>query len=442
MHVLPRVAELHALFERELVVIGVHAGKYPAERVTASIRSACARLDVTHPVVNDRQFRVWRSYGVEAWPTVVLVGPDGRIAGQHAGEFDTRDMAAEIRRLIAAAGAALDTRPRSFGTDPHALSEPAGPLRFPGRLLLDGTRLFVSDTGHHRVLECRLTGAGVRGSRAEVVRVFGSGTAGFSDGDQGTAAFHEPQGLTLRGSDLFVADRANHAIRAVDLETGGVRTVAGTGALAQGRLVEGAARSSALRSPWDVAVHGRAIAVAMAGAHELWLLDAEHDRLEPLAGTGGEDIVDGPAQRALLAQPMGLAASGGRIAFCDAESSSVRLLDGDPAPEVRTLVGTGLFDFGDVDGVGDIARLQHAEALAWDGKTLLVADTYNDKVRRVDPATRACTSLPGEAGSGVAFAHPAGVAADGGSYFVADTENHRIAVADPLTGETGTLEIA
>jgi DNA-binding beta-propeller fold protein YncE len=427
------------MFENELVVIGVHAGKYPAERRTEDIRSACARLGVEHPVVNDRQFRVWRAYAVEAWPTVVLVAPDGRIAAVRAGEFDVTDMAAAIRSVLADTGDELDTTPRDFGTDPLALPEPAGTLRFPGRLLLDGERLFVSDTGHDRVLECRLASPAGAAPRADVVRVFGSGRRGLVDGAAEDAAFHEPQGLALLGGALYVADRGNHAVRSIDLDAGTVRTVAGTGQLGRSGVTAGDALRTDLRSPWDVAVDDGELAIAMAGTHQLWRLDVERGHLSLLAGSGREDIVDGPAPVAALAQPMGLASSGAGLAFCDAESSSVRLLE--TGASVRTLVGTGLFDFGDRDGTGDEALLQHAEALAWDGPTLVVSDTYNRKLRRVDPATRACVTMPGDAGGGEALAHPGGVAADGDRYLVADTDNHRVAVVDRATGDVTALEV-
>jgi hypothetical protein len=441
MHVLPRVAELHERFEDEVVVVGVHAGKYPAERLTDRIRSACARLGVAHPVVNDRQFRVWRSYAVDAWPTVVLVGPDGRVAGQHAGEFEVEDMAAAIEGLIASSGSMIDRTPRDFGADPAALPEPAGPLRFPGRLLAGGERLFVSDTGHHRILELRVAGSGVTGRSAQVVRTFGTGSPGLRDGEPGEAAFRSPQGLALTGETLLVADRANHAVRSIDLTTGRVVTVAGTGRLASGRMRPGPALRTALRSPWDLAFHDGLLVIAMAGSHQLWAFDPGAGTIAAIAGTGGEEIADGPAMSALLAQPMGVAASDGRLAFCDAESSAVRLMAGDGAPQVRTLVGTGLFDFGDADGVGDAARLQHTEALAWHEERLIVSDTYNDKLRRVDPATRECTTLPGGTGSGSGLSHPGGIAVAQGVVWVADTDNHRIVLADPVTGETGTLHI-
>ena len=439
MHVLPRVAELHHRFENELVVIGVHAGKFPAERSTDRIRAACARLGVAHPVVNDRQFRVWHSYAVQAWPTVVLVSPDGRVVGSHAGEFRTGDLASAIENVIdehPRAGT-LDETPRDFGADPNALAPPTGPLYFPGRVTVDGERLFVADTGHHRVLELRL----VDGTRAEIVRAFGSGRAAFADGPADVASFREPQGLAIDGGRLYVADRANHALRAVDLGTGAVSTLAGTGELADTGIHPGPGTATSLRSPWDVAVSGGGLYVAMAGSHQLWRLDLATGQIAPFAGTGGEAIGDGPAGRALLAQPMGIAAAGDTLAFCDAESSAVRTVDARPDADVRTLVGTGLFDFGDVDGVGDDARLQHVEALAWLGDRVVVSDTLNDKLKWVDPATRACTTMPSDAGSGDALDHPGGIAIAGNTLLVADTDAHRIATVDPATGAVATLEI-
>jgi len=83
-------------------VIGVHSGKYITERETSRIREAAQRLDVTHPVVNDRQYRIWRSFAVRAWPTLVLIDPKGAVLGSHAGEFTADMLGPLIERLIAA----------------------------------------------------------------------------------------------------------------------------------------------------------------------------------------------------------------------------------------------------------------------------------------------------------------------------------------------------
>jgi DNA-binding beta-propeller fold protein YncE len=304
-------------------------------------------------------------------------------------------------------------------------------------VLARGARLFIADTGHHRVLETELIAA----DTAAIRRVFGSGHAGFGDGTAESAAFHSPQGLASDGTTLYVADRSNHAVRAVNLASGEVTTVAGTGLIAQTRPGAGPATGVALRSPWDVTLVEDGLLVAMAGSHQLWLVDLAAQRIAPYAGTGGEAIEDGPAREALLAQPMGLAGSQGAIAFADAESSSVRTLAmGDPG-WVGTLVGTGLFDFGDVDGAGDVVRLQHAEAVCLHDTRIMVADTYNDKIKALDVDSATCRALPGAAGSGTAFSHPAGVTSDGQRLFVADTDAHRIAIVDPDSGSVSDLVI-
>lgn len=450
MHMHPRVRELEERFADVLVVVGVHAGKFPAERATARIRSACGRLGVDHPVVNDRQFRIWRSYGVQAWPTIAIVSPDGYVVAVRPGESEVEELAGIISRLAEAHRLTgdLDTAPRDFGRDP--LGSPAedgagSPLRFPGRVIADGERLYVSDTGHHRVLALRLLdghGGSTDEPRAVIESTWGSGEEAFRDGTGQDAAFREPQGLASFGRTLYVTDRTSHAVRAIGLDDGAVRTVAGTGDLGAWRLVPGHGPSTSLRSPWGLAIWHDALAIAMAGSHQLWTLTLDgRDMLAPLAGSGDEDISDGHADRALLAQPTGVSVGDGVLYFADSESSAVRTLTDGPAPLVGTIVGTGLFDFGDRDGAGDEALLQHAEDLAWMGGSLYVTDTYNDKIKAVDPASRECRMLPGGAGSGAGLSGPAGVAAGEGFLWVADTDAHRLVAIDPSTGAIRPLAI-
>ena len=450
MHMHPRVRELEERFRDVLVVVGVHAGKFPAERATARIRSAVGRLGIDHPVVNDRQFRIWRSYAVEAWPTIVIVSPDGYVAAVRPGEVPLQELADIISKIADRHRAAgdLDTSPRDFGRDP--LGSPgdeiaSSPLRFPGRVLARDGRIYVSDSGHRRVLALRLIEGLACTSdtpRAEIESVWGSGEEGFLDGEGEHASFGEPQGLALHGGTLYVADRTNHAVRAITLTDGRVTTVAGTGDLAAGRLVAGHGPNTSLRSPWGLAVWRDSLVIAMAGSHQLWTLTLNgRDMLAPLAGTGGEDIADGAAGRALLAQPTGVATDGEQLFFADCETSAVRVLRGGPDPRVDTLVGTGLFDFGDRDGAGGEALLEHAEDLTWSAGALYLTDTYNDKIKILDPHTLECRSLPGAAGSGLALAGPAGISASDGCLWVADTDSHRILAVDPSTGSIRPLAI-
>jgi hypothetical protein len=303
---------------------------------------------------------------------------------------------------------------------------PPGSLRYPGGIALDGDRIAIADTGHHRVLVGALA---PDGRSARITRIVGGPGPGFDDGEAGT--FRRPQGLCFAGDRLFVADAGNHAVRAVDLRTGHVGTVAGTGR--QLRTMADL-RAGALSSPWDVAVDGDVLFVAMAGIHQLWALDLRAGTGRPHAGSRVEDIVDGALATAALAQPMALAAHGGRLWFADAESSAIRWADADLAGRVGTIVGTGLFDFGDRDGVGDDARLQHPQGLARhaDGR-LLVADSYNDALKWVDPATRAVTTwLRG-------FHEPSAVACGARHAYVADTNAHRVMWAAYETAEVGEV---
>lgn len=442
MHVLPRVAELEARFPNELVVVGVHSGKFVEERRTPNIRQACARLGVTHPVVNDRQFRIWRSYAVNAWPTVALVSPAGYLVGTQAGEFEVEPMADLIGRLAEEYDAAgkLSRREVRFGAGQHPLLEPSGLLRFPTRVLADGPRLYVSDSGNRRVLELTLTGS----AEAALSRVFGDGEEGFRDGPANEARFREPQGLALGEGVLYVADRANHAVRAISLGDGSVTTLAGTGRLGDYRIPEGQpGRETPLRSPWGLALGATELYVAMAGSHQIWgcdMRDARH-ALRLVAGSGAENVTDGPARAATLAQTSGLVLDGDRLWFADSESSSVRWVTAGPHAEVGTVVGTGLFDFGDKDGTGDAVELQHDLDLARLGDRLLVADTYNGKLKSLDPVTRRSQALPGAAGSGEGLYEPGGVWAGPEGVFVADTNHHRIARVDLATGDLAEIGV-
>lgn len=443
MHLLPRVAELEERFGDALVVVGVHAGKFVEERRTPNIREACARLAVHHPVVNDRQYRVWRAYAVQAWPTVALVSPDGYLIGAQAGEFEVEPMAeaisAEVERYESEG--ILRHGVIDFGVDPETPAPPTGPLRYPTRVAVSGERMFVSDTGNHRVLELAL---GADGS-ADVTRAFGDGTDGLRDGAAADARFREPQGLALAGETLFVADRRSHAVRAIDLGGGAVSTIAGTGELGGYRIPKGRpGLETALRSPWGIAVEGETLFVAMAGSHQLWSLDlasAEH-RLSLVAGNGGENIGDGPALDATLAQPSGLASADGSMWVADSESSAVRSVETGRGGMVRTSVGTGLFQFGDRDGTGDDVLLQHCLDVAVHDGAVLVADTYNGKIKRLDPATGRCEALPGVAGSGEALYEPGGIWAGPEGVFVADTNHHRVVQVDPETGEVAEVVVS
>lgn len=433
---LPRVRRLEEEFGNAVVVIGVHAGKYHRERSTAAIADACRREGVDHPVVNDRRFRFWRANSIPAWPTLAIVDPEGYVVGQQSGELPYEPLADFVRDLIA-----VHEEKGTMDRQPWPLRESTtesstGPLRYPGKVAADiEGRVAVADSGHHRVLYGHMLG-----SSLEVRATIGNGEPGLADGSFEEARFREPQGLALAGDMLIVADRGNHAIRMVDLAEERVATMAGTGRLGVGRVEAGDPLGTDLRSPWDVLLHDYELFIAMAGSHQIWRLDFHEGRIGRHAGTGREDVADGPAVEAALAQPMALATDGERLFFADAETSSVRVTSFEPGGEVTTLVGTGLFDFGDRDGEGDEVRLQHAAGLAWGpgNHRLWIADTYNHKLKLLDPATRRVETVePFEE----TLSEPMGLAAAGHYMIVADTNHHRILRVDQIDKRVVELAI-
>lgn len=425
-------------------MIGVHSPKFPGEKSPEALAHAVRRLAVGHPVVNDRDFRVWQHYAVRAWPTLMFIDPRGKVIGRHEGEFDYDEMDRALAVMIEEFDreGCLDRRPVSFTAKQE--NEPDRPLFFPGKVLADpaGGRLFVADTGHHRLLAVGLQDGRLR-------QVFGSGRPGLADGPADAAQFHGPQGMALRDDALLVADAENHALRRVDLATGRVETVAGTGEQARGFRPGTPARQTPLNSPWDVAVLDGRVFVALAGSHQVWEYDAGRDTISPWAGSGRENITDGPRPDATLAQPSGLAADGPRkrLYVADSEASGVRAIDLSSDGQVRTLVGRGLFEFGDTDGAA--VRLQHPLGLTMHDGGILIADSYNHKLKLLDPQTKEVHTVAGSGRPGVRdgpareaeFSEPGGLSAAAGRVYVADTNNHAIRYLDASAAEVRTLEL-
>ncbi|MFN0008060.1 MAG: alkyl hydroperoxide reductase [Planctomycetota bacterium] len=445
------MAQLRLIQERfpdQIAVIGVHSAKFPSERLTASIREAVVRHGIDHPVVNDAGFRIWNDYGVRAWPTVAFVDPRGTLLGAIPGEISAAELIPNLERMISEYERLGLIDPRPVTKRREKDSQPASVLQYPSKLIVTSeATMFVADTGHHRVIQLDLD----REHRsARIVRVFGSGEAGFADGPGDRARFRDPHGLSRKGSTLYVADTENHAVRAIDLDRGSVRTVAGTGVMAEGRLVLGAAPTrTALRSPWAVWVDRPRVLVAMAGSHQVLSLEDE-TTLSLFAGSGREELRDGPGGLAGFNQPSDLSGNEHEIFVADSEASAVRRIALDGKAMVETVVGMGLFEFGDRDGAGDAVRLQHPTGLAWADHQVFVADSYNHKIKRLDPQTRKVVSLIGTGRPGMsdgklreAMLHePQGVAVRGRKIYVADTNNHAVRVADLDTLRVHTLEIA
>ncbi|MBL1091215.1 MULTISPECIES: NHL domain-containing thioredoxin family protein [Streptomyces] len=384
LHVLDELRELEEKHRDTVVIIGVHSPKFVHEAEHQAVVDAVERYGVEHPVLDDPELATWKQYAVRAWPTLVVIDPEGYVVAQHAGEGHAHAIATLVEEL-AAEHEAKGTLRRGDG--PYVPPEPvATDLRFPGKAVrLPGGGFLVSDTTRHQLVELAEDGE-------RVLRRIGSGERGLTPD-----TFNEPQGLALLpDGKVAVADTVNHALRVFDPASGTLETVAGTGKQWwQGSPTSGPAREVALSSPWDLAWWQDRLWIAMAGVHQLWTYDPATGTVEVAAGTTNEGLVDGPAAEAWFAQPSGLAAAADRLWIADSETSAVRWVE--PAEDgyvIRTAVGTGLFDFGHRDGAAGQALLQHPLGVtALPDGSVAIADTYNHALRRYDPASGEVTTL-------------------------------------------------
>jgi thiol-disulfide isomerase/thioredoxin len=399
---------------RALTVVGIHSPKFDEEKQAGRLQDVVRDNRLEHPIAVDGAMAIWRAWGVESWPTVAVLDVEGRAVWAASGE-------PALDELTSVVASALDEGQRAHKLAQGPLRgvrvEPteSGPLRYPGKVLaLKDGGLAIADTGHDRVV--------VVGKGGKVEATIGSGLAGKADGSFAEASFSRPEGLAEVGADLYVADTGNHTLRKIDRAAQAVTTVAGTGELGTGRLSteERPARSVGLRSPWDLLEVRGNLYVALAGSHQIGLFDPKRGTFRLAAGNGHEARVDGSLYDASFAQPSALATDGNELFVLDSETSSVRAIDVAKG-QVRTVVGEDLFVFGDVDGDKAKARLQHPIGLAYGGGALFVADSYNSKVKRVDPRTGETRTV-----IGADLSEPAGLGFAAGTLFIADTNHHRV----------------
>ena len=440
IHIIPDLKKLEEKYANQLVVIGVHSAKFQNEKETENIRRIILRYEIEHPVYNDSEYAVWQSYGVRAWPTQVLIDPAGYVIGGVSGEgnYDVIDQAIaktveEFRKK-----GLLKEEPLKLVLERAKVG--ALPLAFPGKIVADANRdrLFIADSNHNRIVVTKLDGT--------LVETIGTGTIGAADGPFDKASFYRPQGMALSGDNLYIADTENHLLRRVDLKTRTVETIAGTGQQSREYFKSGPGRTIALNSPWDLELAGRVLYIAMAGPHQIWKLDLEKNEVSTFAGSGREARLDGPLLQSGFAQPSGIASDGKNLYIADSESNIIRVIDV-AGGTVKTIVGGDLFEFGDVDGSGDDVRLQHPLGVISFGDKLLIADTYNHKIKQLDPKKETVTTLfgtgkPGQQdGTSASFYEPGGLALANDKLYVADTNNHAIRVVDLKTKRVSTLRM-
>ncbi len=415
------VDELRVLenrFPGAFALIAVHTPRYASQQSDTAVLKAAHRLRLRAPVVNDARWQAWRRFQVTAWPTLLVIDPEGQLAARLVGEGQLRaieDAVVQMRdpgTSPAVADPVQDVRP-----------EPAGTLRFPAHALATAERLFISDTGHHRVLECTHEG--------RVLRQFGSGTPGNWDGQLSASGFNAPQGLAWepRGT-LYVADTGNHSVRRIRLDTGEVDTVLGTGRAARGPVEDqGSGSRVAINAPQAVAAGADVIYVAATGQHQILRVHLADQRVETLAGDGRAEVRDGIGGQSSLAQPAALALLPGQLLIADTGGNAIRRLRlADLA--VNTLAGTSPWEPGKADGAGNEARFAFPAGLAASDERVFVADTCNNRLCRLDPYSGTVTTVDHDA----PLHEPQGLSFAAGHLWVADRNEHAVLRVDPEHG--------
>lgn len=419
-NLLPDLAWLESRHHDGLSVIGIHTPKYPQQRDAGSVLKAVNRLGIRHAVASDPDYVLWQRYAIDAWPTAVLIDAEGQVAAVVPGEGRRRDLDQWIARLL---DEAAERDLREYGPAAPAMrAEPRMPLAFPGKVLATDDLLFVADSGHHRVLECTHEG--------RILRQFGSGDPGFWDGRNAECGFNDPQGLAIRDDLLYVADRANHAVRRIRLYGGEVETVLGTGQSGRERPNDADALQTPVGLPTDLAVVADSVYIASAAQNQIWQLDPVRGRVSMLAGSGRLALEDGNGLEAAFGQPSGLAASGLQLLVADAATSAIRLVR---LADVRvtTYIGAGPWEFGDASGNRDSARLQNPLALALDPRGIVfIADSYNNRLKALSMKTGAVRPL----NVNYRFNEPGGLAVGAGALWVANTNVHEIVRIDLASG--------
>ena len=445
IHIIPDLNRLEANYKNELVIIGVHSAKFENEQLTKNIRQAVVRYGIDHPIINDNGFKVWNEYAVNAWPTLVLIDPEGYIVGAISGEgaYDA------FNDLIGATIKEFDAK-KEINRNPIKLTleqeqMPQSILSYPGKIEADekSGRLFFTDSDHNKVIISTLKG--------EILEVIGAGNQGFKDGDFQTAEFSHPQGVyyDTTANVIYIADTGNHAIRKIDLVSKMVETLAGNGRQAPFMADGGIGKNAVLNSPWDLIREGDRLYIAMAGSHQIWMLNLKTFEAKVFAGSGGEGITEGDLKSAELAQPSGITTDGKFLYIADSEASGIVQADMTNNGKLRTLIGIGLFDFGDIDGKYPKARLQHALGVAYHDGYIYIADTYNHKIKRLDPKTKEVTTLIGTGQPGLEdgprakamLNEPNGLTFAGDKMYITDTNNGLIRVFDLKTNTILTLEL-
>lgn len=451
MQILPEIQKLEQEYGSRLTVIGVHSGKFENEKDAAAIRKAILRYDITNPVINDADYRIWNGFGVTAWPTMILINPNGKIVKTYVGEGEVAKLKADVKKLVSKFKYEINRDPLPVMLEKNSvittvLNSPtkieyASDLNYKTH---QTPALFIANSGKHNIVISTLSG--------DIIAKVGS-AEGFADGNLSGAAFNYPQGLLYAGNKLYVADTGNHTLREIDFKTNQVKTLIGSGQKGEALTGQADAKTFNLASPTDIAFfpaegknHNK-IVIANSGTHQILTYDLQKETISILAGNGVEGIVDGKYPNNSLAQTSDLAVYGKKLYFIDAETSSLRMLEENG--HVTTLIGQDLFKFGHKNGSKNEALMQHPLGLSVDDTGVYILDSFNHSLRKYDFASKQLRDLikPSKRGDNLGsaasteFDEPQGIVAVLDRFYIADTNNNRVVIVNRGSFKSQLLDV-
>lgn len=429
LHILPSLRRIERAFKDDVVILGIHSPNFPYEREASHVEKAIHRYQIEHPVVHDPEFKIWDAYGARVWPTLILVGPDGQIFARQAGEPDADKLLEAVGNAVRKYKAQGKLRPAE--TEVVRAGRQGGVLLYPGKIkklpLKIGTHWAVADTGHHQIV--------IFNDQGQPVQRIGRGQQGNLDGEYNRCSFDNPHGLACTEDTIYVGDLGSHLIRKIDLIKQTVTTLAGNNRRGLTLTKDMPGKDSELASVFDLEILGDQLFFTNTGTHQIGMLDLKTDTVRPLAGSGVKDLLDGSGRAAKLAQPSGLAISADqtRLYFADSDNSAIRYLDLTDLSTVTTLVGRGMAESGRRNGPFSAAKFQHPMGITVCEDYLVVADSFNATLRKIDIAQQKVENLADDYtatdSAAPALLDPEGIVWDGGErLLVADCNEHRILV--------------
>ena len=434
---LQEIKKLEQQFGSKITVIGVHSGKFENEKNFAEIKKAVIRNDITYPVINDAKSRIWDSFKITAWPTLVLIDPHGNIEKTYVGETGVIAVKSGIKQLISKYKYELnrDSLPITLeknSIDGNVLSFPtkieyAADFNYKSRHL---PALIIANTGKNNIVVTSLSG--------DVILKIGDGNSGLQDGSFEVSSFNAPQGLLYRAGKLYVADTGNHALREIDFKSGKVRTLIGSSQ--RGEIIPDKqifeAKSFDLASPTDIEFfpNNENIVIANSGTHQILTYNLAKDTISVVAGRGVEGITDGKYPDNVLSQTSDMSVYNRKLYFLDSGSSSLRVLEENG--EVKTLIGKDLLKFGNKNGGKNEALMQHPLGLMADDTGIYISDSFNHAIKKYDFSSNQIFNLAGGrrsgdnlgSGSNAEFDQPEGITSVLNNLYIADANNNRVVI--------------